>query len=819
MNRYVCVHGHFYQPPRENPWLEEIERQDSARPFHDWNERITAECYGPNGEARILDPRGRITGIVNNYADISFNFGPTLLKWLADHAPDTYGAILAADRLSIERFRGHGSAMAQSYGHMILPLANRADRRTQVHWGVRDFQHRFGRAPEGMWLAETAADTPSLEALAAEGIRFTVLAPNQAAAVRPLDRTGGGNGGKHGGGDWYDVSDGSVDPRMPYLVRLPSGREITVFFYDGPASRAVAFEGLLTDGARFAQRLTGLLQDRRDAPQLAHIATDGESYGHHHRHGEMALAFALQHIRDGGKAELINYASYLAKHPPTHEARIVEASSWSCAHGVERWRSDCGCHTGGQEGWHQRWRAPLREALDWLRDALAPAYEEAARPLLGDPWAARDDYVDVILDRSPANVSAFLERHAGRDLQGDDRVAALQLLELQRHAMLMYTSCGWFFNELSGIETVQVLHYAGRAVQLAELRLGLAVEDGFVERLATAESNLPQLENGARIWETMVRPARVDLPRVAAHYAVSSLFDPEGDHARVYCYDVDVEQADRRASGDAALFAGRVRITSSITGASAPVTFAVLHMGGPNVNGGTRASIDPGRFGQLREGLVQPFEDGDFAAVVQRLAHEFPDYTFSLRSLFADRQREILYRILRPAVQEAGDGLARIYGENANLMRFLAAHDQPLPGAFRLAAEYALNSQLRAALDAPRVDAERVRRLLAEADEAHVGLDTGALGWSLGRALRRQALRLREDPDDLGALEELAAATTLLEHPALTPDLGPAQNLTFSLLRDAWPAQAICAEEGDEMAARWVELFRVTGERLHIAVE
>ncbi|HWV58185.1 MAG TPA: DUF3536 domain-containing protein, partial [Longimicrobiales bacterium] len=399
MDRYVCIHGHFYQPPRENPWLERIELQDSAYPYHDWNERINVECYARNGASRILDARDRIIEIVNNYGRISFDFGPTLLVWLEENDPDTYRSILEADRESQRRFSGHGSAMAQAYNHMILPLANPGDRRTQIYWGIRDFRHRFGREPEGMWLPETAVDLDVLEALVAAGIRFTVLAPHQAKRIRQIGRD-----------EWQDVTGGRIDPSRAYRQYLPSGKHIDLFFYDGPISRAVAFEGLLRNGERFASRLVGAFSHDRDWPQLSHIATDGETYGHHHRHGEMALSYAIRHIESHRLAKLTNYGEYLELYPPTHEVEILENTSWSCAHGVERWRSDCGCSTGGQPGWTQAWRQPLRAALDWLRDTLAPRYAEAAAEVFHDPWGARDRYIDVILDRSRDNVDRFLAR-------------------------------------------------------------------------------------------------------------------------------------------------------------------------------------------------------------------------------------------------------------------------------------------------------------------------------------------------------------------------------------------------------------------------
>ncbi|HEX9048267.1 MAG TPA: DUF3536 domain-containing protein, partial [Verrucomicrobiae bacterium] len=425
--KFVCVHGHFYQPPRENPWLETVELQESAAPYHDWNQRICFECYAPNARARLLDGQGRIERIVSNYSRMSFNFGPTLLSWMKDNEPEIHTAIVEADKKSLERFSGHGSALAQVYNHMILPLANTRDKHTQVIWGIRDFESRFGRKPEGMWLAETAADNESLDVLAQHGIRFTILSPYQAKQIRPL-----------AGGDWVDVNGARVDPKMPYLVQLPEGRSITVFFYDAPVSQAVAFEKLLVSGERFAERLLGAFDETRAEDQLVHIATDGESYGHHFQFGDMALAYALHQIEQSADVKPTIYGEFLDDHPPTHEVEIHQGSAWSCSHGVERWKSDCGCCSGGHGGWNQKWRAPLREALDWLRDRLARFFETQARAFLKDPWGARDAYISVILDRSPEKVAGFFGAHAVQELDAAQQITATRLLETQRHAMLMF---------------------------------------------------------------------------------------------------------------------------------------------------------------------------------------------------------------------------------------------------------------------------------------------------------------------------------------------------------------------------------------------
>ncbi|MBV8201850.1 MAG: DUF3536 domain-containing protein [Acidobacteria bacterium] len=520
MGRRLCIHGHFYQPPREDPWSGRIEPQPSAHPYRDWNARINAECYGPNAAARILDGDGRVARIVNNYARMSFDFGPTLLAWLQAEAPEVYAAVIAADRQSRERFSGHGSAMAQGYNHVILPLANRRDKQTQIVWGLRDFEHRFGRPAAGMWLPETAVDRESLELLAAHGVRFTVLEPHQARRVRPLPAAEGeppgpalaagaaAPGSPESPAEWRDTGGGGIDTSRPYAAMLPAGRRLAVFFYDGPLARAIAFEGLLSSGDRFAERLlAGAPHDGR-AEALIHVATDGETYGHHHRHGEMALCYALQRIEDHGWATLTNYAEFLAAHPPVDEVEIVDNTSWSCVHGVDRWREDCGCRIGGHPGWNQAWRAPLRLALDELRDELGPLYEQAAGEIFESPWQARDASIALVLDPSPASADDFLARHArGGVPSGARRARALRLLEMQRHAMLMYTSCGWFFDDLAGLESVQVLRYAGRAAQLADELFGGHCERALLRRLAWARSNDPAAGTGRDLYEARVRPA------------------------------------------------------------------------------------------------------------------------------------------------------------------------------------------------------------------------------------------------------------------------------------------------------------------------
>jgi alpha-amylase/alpha-mannosidase (GH57 family) len=769
MTHFVCIHGHFYQPPRENPWLEEIEIQDSAYPYHDWNERITAECYAPNAASRILDGEGRIARIVNNYSRISFNFGPTLLTWMEDHAPDVYAAIQQADQESQERFSGHGSALAQAYNHMIMPLASRRDKVTQVRWGLRDFEHRFGRKAEGMWLPETAVDVETLDILAEHDIRFTLLSPYQARQVR-----------RRGGRKWYDATRGQIDPRTPYEQVLPSGRRIVVFFYDGPISQGIAFEGLLRRGEDLANRLLGAFTND-PGPQLVHIATDGETYGHHHSHGDMALAYALHYIEQKPSVQLTNYGEFLARFPRLHHVEVAENTAWSCMHGVERWRNNCGCNTG-RRGWHQEWRGPLRDALDWLRDRLIPLFEAHAAPLLKDAWAARDDYISVILDRSPENVKRFFERHATRPLPELEITTALKLLEMQRHAMLMYTSCGWFFDELSGIETVQVIQYAGHTVQLAKQLFSEDVETGFVERLAKARSNLAEHGDGRAIYEKWIRPAEVDMQKVTAHYAASSLFEKYGRKTDVYCYQVERQELQRWNTGPAKLAVGRCRVTSTVTRESADHSFACLHLGDHNLLGGVRPFEDSTRHATMKDAEVQAFRRAHLPETIHRLYEHFNGSIFSLSSLFREEQRKIIDLVV-DTTRSRAEGMYRLlYEQQGTLMGFLAELGTPIPNEFRTTAQVVLNIDLRTAASSADLDVERIRGLLEQARLWQAPIDEAGLSYALEQGLDTRAEAIRDEPEDLEQLARLDTAVDLVLSIPFRVNLFHTQNIVYDLL-------------------------------------
>jgi alpha-amylase/alpha-mannosidase (GH57 family) len=808
MERYICIHAHFYQPPRENAWLEAVELQDSAYPYHDWNERVTAECYAPNSASRILDGDGRILQIVNNYSKISFNFGPTLLSWMEQKSPAVYQAILAADRESQRLFSGHGSAVAQAYNHMILPLANRQDKYTQILWGIRDFESRFGRHPEGMWLPETAVDLQTLEVLAELGIKFTILSPYQAGRVRPL-----------GGRAWRKVDGGRIDPSMAYAVRVASGATMNVFFYDGPISRAIAFEDLLADGKRFSERLLGAFSDTRTWPQLVHIATDGETYGHHRAYGDMALAFALNYIESSKLARLTNYAEYLEKHPPTQEAKVIGNSSWSCVHGVERWRSDCGCNSGGHSGWNQQWRAPLRQAFDWLRETVAPRYETEARKLFEHPWETRDAYIDVVLNRSRENVVSFMNGQAKRELSAVEIVSGLKLLELQRYLMLMYTSCGWFFDDLSGIETVQVIQYAGRALQLAGQLFPDDFATPFLDLLAQARSNLPDQGDGRSIYERYVQPAMVDLEKVGAHYAVSSLFEDYGQNTRIYCYDVERMEYRSSRQGKLRVVLGQAKVVSEITWESDQITFGVLHLADHSVIGGAR-QYQGGDAGDAYRVLDQEVEkavsSGDLAELVRLVEKSFGSSTYTLRSLFRDEQRKILGLILEEATDEARALYRNFHDEHAHLIRFVTDLGVPLPRRFRLAVDFTLNSELLDAFSADEVDLSKSRAILEEIQRTGVKPDAVTLEFALRRTIERLFARFVANPMEPGLLQRLEETIDLVLSLPFEVRLWEAQNTYYSLMRDYAGQVQERAEHGDVEAHAWLEGFARLGEKLKV---
>lgn len=678
MEKFICIHGHFYQPPRENAWLEEIELQESAAPYHDWNERIDSECYNPNANSRVLDDEGKIIDIVNNYSKISFNFGPTLLSWLEKYSPETYSGILKADKESMKNFGGHGSAMAQVYNHLIMPLCNRRDKETQVKWGIYDFEKRFKRKPEGMWLAETAVDYETLEVLAEHDIKFTVLAPRQAKAFRKI-----------GEENWSQ----GVNSQFHYICNLPSGKKITLYFYDGDGSQAVAFKGLLKDGKELANNLINSFNIFSGDHPLVHIATDGESYGHHHRYGDMALAYCIRYIEENKLANLTNYAQFMNLFEAEYEIEIHENSSWSCVHGIERWRSNCGCNTDGTS-WNQEWRKPLRDTLNWLRDHLAEVYEREMKFFNKDVWGLRNKYINIILDRNIVNVENFIKENAPENLDEEQTTKFIRLMEMQRQCLLMFTSCAWFFDEISGIETVQVLQYANRAIQLAERESDVHLEEEFIARLSYIKSNIEDYDNGAVIYKRFVEPSRLTLTSVGMHYAVASLFDEEPESLNILSYRCQSEYFERFEAGIQKMVIGSTKINSKITLSEKQFYFVAIYLGQHHIIGSGTDSITPEAFTSMSEKLKKAFSSSSLAQVLQLKQHYIPTHNFSIRELFKDEQIKVLNKILEENIQQAEENYRDIYRKNYHLLNLMRENKLQFPNILRHNLEIVLNKDL-----------------------------------------------------------------------------------------------------------------------------
>ncbi|HET7103390.1 MAG TPA: DUF3536 domain-containing protein [Terracidiphilus sp.] len=804
--RFICIHGHFYQPPRENPWLETVETQDSAAPYHDWNERICAECYATNGAARIVNIKNQIIRIVNNYARISFNFGPTLLSWLKENANRTHSMILDGEKRSRRDFKGRSSAMAQVYNHMIMPLASRRDRITQIRWGIADYKHHYGAPPEGMWLSETAADTETLELLALNGIHFTVLAPHQCRHIRPLKD----------GAAWQDTPDASVDATRPYLVRFKSGASIAVFFYNGPISRAIAFEGLLNSGEAFAARLKSGFGEGSQ-PQLVHVATDGESYGHHHKHGEMALAYALSLLENDPDVQLTNYGDFLAQFPPEYECEIVDNTSWSCVHGVERWRSNCGCN-GGRQGWNQEWRGPLRTALDGLRDAVAPIFEREGAKLFRDAWAARDGYINVILERNAESQERFFSEFQTHPLDEQERLSALRLMEIQRNAQLMYTSCGWFFDDISGIETVQIIAYAGRVLQLSKALLGdeaNPLEEALVEALSLARSNDPAAGDGGRIYREKVLPTKLGLEQVAAHYAISSVFSAYADEADLFCYRVRRISYEAHTSGSGRLALGRAAVVSAITGWRESFSFAVLHFGDQNITAAvkTYAESESSEFESFAAKAAEQVQRANFPEVIRMLDRFYGHVDYSLTSLFTDEQRRIVNLILNSTLWDIEKSLINIYEDHATLLHFLSQAGLPKPPALTLAAGFAINAALRRGLESDPVDQALLRSYLHLAKSDAVPLETSSLSFIADQRMKSIMAELQLSSGSMEMLDRAMALGRILGEMPFELNLWHAQNIWYEILRTSAYALTALA---DEERPRWDREFCELGACLSI---
>jgi alpha-amylase/alpha-mannosidase (GH57 family) len=799
---YVVIHGHFYQPPRENPWIEQIEVEPSAAPYHDWNGRITAECYGPNGVARVYDGQGRILDIVNNYQHLSFNFGPTLIGWLKEQAPDTYARILEADAQSLAAL-GHGNAIAQAYNHVILPLATARDRETQVVWGLKDFEHRFRRPAAAMWLPETAVNYPTLASLVDHGMKFVILSPYQAKRVRPL-----------AGGEWAPAPH-ALDTSQAYRCFLPGAaegarkrRHIDVFFYNGEVAADISFGDLLTNSYRLAARLVDGFSSAGSRPQLLHVATDGENYGHHKKFGELALAHALTQVLPPKGFQLTNYAAFLALAPPKMEVELAlgpqgEGSSWSCAHGVGRWKENCGCSTGGKPTWNQRWRAPLRESFDFLNEKLAGIFEAEGQKYFQDPWQARNAYVDVILDRGDGVLDDFFARQGAPNLREDDRVAALKLLEMQRHSLLMYTSCGWFFADISGLETLQVIKYAARALQLGQDFTAEPLEAPFLKILERAVSNIPKEGNGLTIYQKRIKPAVVDYPKVANQWVISWLKDRERQCPHhIYHYRAEPMDLEEKTQGSLQFAAGRLQLTSGITLESRTLAFFTAFLGSYLYRTQGQANPSPQEFLTLREEFFRVLGEAPedlIPLMVRRLGETY----YSIHDIFQEEKLQVFHDLLRPNQEDAMEAIAHSFGETRPLLKAMAVEGLPLPRLYRALGEITLNRSLVELLRRMEPDptslsaSEEIMEVIQDAQLMGLKLETREGAEILGRILHQHLRDLAEDFQE-ESVTRLSDFLSFVGRMPLTLELTKAQNFLFALMRDRFPAVAARVSQDPE---------------------
>ena len=774
--KFLTIHGHFYQPPRENPWLEAIELQDSELPFHDWNERICKECYNPNSVSRIVDNKNQILDIVNNYQYMSFNFGPTLLSWMEEFAPLTYERIIKADIDSISEHSGHGNAIAQVYNHMIMPLANAHDKETQVKWGIRDFEYRFGRKPEGIWLAETAVDDATLKVLVDNGIKFTILSPYQALKIR-----------KTGDKEWQDVSWGNIDPARSYKYTLKgdSKKSIALFFYDGAISKSVAFDELLKDGNRFIKRLKEGVSETRNYPQLVNIATDGESYGHHTKFGDMALSYVLKIKAEDEGFKITNYAEYLDKYESDYEVDIKQASSWSCFHGVGRWKEDCGCSTGGHPGWNQKWREPLRNALDYLRDELAKVFEAEGPKYFNDnPWTIRNKYIDVILDRNYVTIRKFQKENFKPDLTEEQKVKGMELLEIQRQAMLMYTSCGWFFSEISGIETVQIMKYAARAMQLVARFTNEDFETHFKDILSQAKSNIAEFGTGKDIYERFVKPSVVTAKQIACLWAISSLYQDFEDEEDVYCYTVKRHSYQKVQKGSSNFLVGHIEISSKVTLQKADLMFALMQYAGGDFHCAIKEFSNDAEFNELQATLIKTFALNPITEIIRTLDEKFGKEYFTLKDIFIEERKKILQILLKDQLEKFGNTYKEMYDQGKGSIYHMQNLGLEIPKEFKISAEYALSHRYNDLLagsdgfvEAPIV--QQIKDINFEAKRMNIAIDKTPSNKNFAKRIITNLNRLTKS-FEIQQADTIIELFEIVEKLDLQIDISEAQNIYYN---------------------------------------
>ena len=787
---YLVLHGHFYQPPRENPWTQVIPSQESAKPYHDWNDRIMAECYKPNTRSRALDEQGRILDLLNNFAFLNFNIGPTLMSWMEKYYPDAYQRILEADKKSRERNQGHGNAIAQVYNHVIMPLANRRDQLTQIIWGKREFAYRFKREAEAIWLAETAINQETVQCLIEQGMKYVILSPTQAQRIRKIGET-----------EWKDVISNGIDTTQPYRLFLreeqetPGSQEkpaaskyLDVFFYDGGLSTAISFQHLLRDANTFAHKLYESAS-KSSAPQaLVHVATDGEIYGHHEAYGDMCLSAAFTSRFPALQIEVTNYGRYLELYPPVMEVELKpgengEGTAWSCAHGVGRWYRNCGCSASHHPAWNQEWRTPLRKGFDMLRDALAAQFEQIGGELLQDPWEARNDYIECLLDPSEQTFKAFLDHHAQRPLRQEERTAALQLLEAQKYALFSYTSCAWFFDDISGLEPIQNMRYAARALQLIEglhtpmaqaapretLLTAEQIENLMLAEFKKARSNMPEYGTGKDLYLKFVKPEVYTPERAANQFLLENCINHRHFRERTEADNPALQSLAWNEQRSIHIYTLHALEFIRWQSQAVPEIYGgVLH-----VQENTTQQTWTVFFLAFIEHKVQPasyLKRTEADTVWQRLRTEMARFTssesntltislselvallealgckrYGLADVYYEDRERLFCRMLDDHITSTESHIRRIYEDHLELLHYLTTMNVQVPAKLRASVKFSLSHQLMIEIEklfvkdipqySPALLRVELERILDLSKQHQLELETSVLQDQLGQAL------------------------------------------------------------------------------------
>jgi hypothetical protein len=655
-----------------------------------------------------------------------------------------------------------------------------------------------------MWLAETAVDLESLDIMSELGIKFTILAPHQAHKVKAINSD-----------EWHDVSGQKIDHKIPYILKLPSNRTIAIFFYDGPVSRDISFQDTLENGENFANRLLNSFSDTGQ-DQILTIATDGETYGHHHKYGEMALTHCINHIEANNLAKITIPGEFLKQHTPQHEVIIFENSSWSCSHGIERWKSDCGCKTGNNFSGNQKWRAPLREAMDWLRDNLIKLFEKEISVFTSDPWEIRNNYIEIIHNRSVGNINKFISRHCLRELTNHEKIRLLKLLEIQRHTQLMYTSCGWFFDEISRIEPKQIMCYAACAMQIANEISGMNYESQFLEILKNAASNETEFENGASVYNKFVKPSISDLLRAGAHYAVSSLFKEYSEKIDYYCYTAESEIYDLKEAGVQRLAVGKAKISSHITWDETNISFAILHLGGHNIIGGVRCFLDNTQFLKMKKDIDDAFRRSNITSVISLIKKHFGKNDYSLWHIFKDDQRNILNDLIKSAVKERETSFKHSFNQYYPIMQVMKEMSIPLPKAFQITTEFTLNTDIANLFKDKNIDLGKLQNLIDEIKRWSIDIDKETVNFIATNKINSLLGEFLEKTDDLKLLKNISEMMSILKPLSLDLQLWEAQNIYFSIIKKSYSKMSEKSKTGNNVAKEWLELFNNVGTYLQI---